>query len=69
MERGIVGRRIALCCVGACLYPFMPSPRALPKKWPSSMISSAARSFPKVCCVMAGMLYEDPACKSSACTT
>ena len=30
-------------------YPFMASPRALPMKCPSSMISSAARSFPNVC--------------------
>ena len=34
----------------------------LPMKWPSSMISSAARSVPKVCCVSFGMLYDEPAC-------
>ena len=38
-------------------------------KCPSSMISSAARKVPNACCVFAGMLYEEPACRSSACAT
>jgi hypothetical protein len=33
---------------------------------PSSMISSAALKLPNVCCVILGMLYDEPACVSES---